>query len=722
MTPAELLQARKDALRHHWSNAGSAPDATERAELLASCVLSLAGEAGSQLDEAEVAKASPFFASAFEAASAEQSVELRQLRASAAELRTVTDALPVLVSYVTADQRYGMVNRAYEEWFGVPCGSLVGKTLLEVIGPGAYATLRSHVERGLAGEHLTFEQYGVPYRLGGARDVRVQFVPHRSPAGEPDGYVALLQDITQQRALAQEREALMQREQEARAAAQAERERQLELFIQAPVPIAMLEGPQHVFSFANPAYLSLLNGRQVLGKPLREALPDWLPQRFERLLDQVMHTGEPYSGRELRIRLADASEGEDLVVNFVLTPKRNAAGAVDGVLLSGCDVTEQVHARERVEQLRHAAEDANRSKDEFMAMLGHEMRNPLAPISTALQLMKLKQEPAFAREREVIERQVDHLAHLVDDLLDVSRITSGKVELKRERLNVAAVVARSLEVASPLLEQRQHHLSVSVVAHGLYVEGDALRLSQVVSNLLTNAAKYTDVGGKIEISAVREGADVVLRIKDNGVGILPEMLPRVFDLFSQERQSMERARGGLGLGLTIVRSLVEMHGGKVGAHSEGRGLGSEFSVRLPSSVDDARGSDAQAARTGLVPTTRPRRILIVDDNADAATLLSATLECLGHETRVAYDGPSALQVVLGFQPEVAVLDIGLPAMDGYELAERLRSLPHLHHTRLIALTGYGQGSDQERSRAAGFDAHCVKPVQLSRLEELLREA
>jgi CheY-like chemotaxis protein len=369
--------------------------------------------------------------------------------------------------------------------------------------------------------------------------------------------------------------------------------------------------------------------------------------------------------------------------------------------------------------LRHEAEQANRSKDEFLAMLGHEMRNPLAPIATALQLMKLRAEDLFSKERTIIERQVDHLTRLVDDLLDVSRITSGKVEITQKTLDLSGVVASAIEIASPLLEQRSQNLSVDVASQGLIVYADPVRLAQVISNLLTNAAKYTEPGGHIAISAGIEGEHVVLRVRDSGVGIAPDMLPRVFDMFSQERQSIDRAAGGLGLGLAIVRSLVNMHGGSVSVDSEGRGHGSTFTIRLPAAAGEVLPNTSRRNAARMLRGALQRKILIVDDNVDAAELLAINLELLGHETRVAHDGPSALKLVEHYVPDLAVLDIGLPVMDGYELARQLRGLPKLDGMRLLALTGYGQRSDRQRSAEAGFDAHIVKPVQVAVLEALI---
>ena len=366
-------------------------------------------------------------------------------------------------------------------------------------------------------------------------------------------------------------------------------------------------------------------------------------------------------------------------------------------------------------EARHEAEQASQAKDQFLAMLGHELRNPLAPMVTALELMSLRGSTDLAREREVIGRQVDHLSQLVDDLLDVSRITRGKIELRRERLAISDIVAKAIEQASPLFEQRKHQLTVDVPA-SLIVDGDPLRLAQIVANLLSNAAKYTPENGRINVTAQREDTSVVLLVRDNGIGIAPEMLPRVFDLFVQAPQSSERPAGGLGLGLTIVKSLVEMHGGSIGLHSNGRGTGTEAKLVLPAA--EATAAVEPSFARAVAQTTTAKRILIVDDNEDAATLLAEMLQAHGHEMRTAFDGPSALRIADEFHPEIAVLDIGLPVMDGYELAQRLRSTSNV---RLIALSGYGQESDRARAREAGFQAHLAKPVPFETLMRLVEQ-
>ena len=365
------------------------------------------------------------------------------------------------------------------------------------------------------------------------------------------------------------------------------------------------------------------------------------------------------------------------------------------------------------ERARKDAEAASRAKDEFLAMLGHELRNPLAPIVTALQLLKLRGDLKLGREQAILDRQVKHLIRLVDDLLDISRVTRGMVELRREKLELHTVVARAVEMASPLLEQKLHSFSARVPHIGMRLNGDETRLAQAIGNLLTNAARYTPPGGSVVLDAAREGDELVVKVRDNGNGIRPELLPRVFDLFVQGDRSIERAEGGLGIGLTLVRTFIAMHGGSVAAFSDGPGKGSEFVLRLPA-LPIAPIASSPPRPDAPARHAHALRVLVVDDNEDAAELLGEALAAAGHEVRIAHDAPEALAAARDFAPEVAVLDIGLPVMDGYELASRLRGDPR--PPRLIAVTGYGQQTDRARSQAAGFERHLVKPVDL---EELL---
>ena len=362
-------------------------------------------------------------------------------------------------------------------------------------------------------------------------------------------------------------------------------------------------------------------------------------------------------------------------------------------------------------------------------MLAHELRNPLAPILNAVSILNrpdLSVEQ-FEWSRGVIERQVEHLTRLVDDLLDVSRITQGKITLRKEKLDLMKVVGRALETSRPLIDARKHQLTVSIPSETVILNGDLLRLAQVVSNLLNNAAKYTDESGAIWLSAGRVGDEVILRVRDNGMGIPVEELPHVFDLFIQAGRSLDRAQGGLGIGLTLARSIVELHGGRIEALSDGPGRGSEFVIHLPVfSFQPLRGDALGEVHESFmgVEAAAPawsvrRRVLVVDDNVDSAESLALALTLEGHDAKLAYDGPGAVEVALAFKPQVALLDIGLPGMNGYELARQLRQRPGGRDMALIALTGYGQAEDRRKSREAGFDHHLTKPVNYDTLVTLI---
>lgn len=383
---------------------------------------------------------------------------------------------------------------------------------------------------------------------------------------------------------------------------------------------------------------------------------------------------------------------------------------------------ERVHLLERERGARQEAEAASRAKDEFFSMLGHELRNPLAPILTALHLMRNLGDTA-AVERAVIERQVAHLGRLVDDMLDVARITRGKIELRLRAVELVEIVEKGIEMASPLLDRCGHVLTVNVPPSGLSVEADPDRLAQVVSNLLTNAAKYTPPGGRVEIFAERHAGDVVLYVRDTGMGIPPELLPRLFDAFVQGERRVDRSQGGLGLGLAIVHGIIVAHGGTVDARSDGVGRGSEFVVRLRSRVLCGGASEATSDERVVRQSGQRRRVLVVDDNEDAALMLAAVIESVGHEVVTAFDGPTALAAAAEHAPDAALLDLGLPVMDGFELARRLRELPggERERMKLVAVTGYSSPRDFERSSQASFDRHLVKPIDTLALGKLLSE-
>lgn len=514
-------------------------------------------------------------------------------------------------------------------------------------------------------------------------------------------------DIERARAAEQ---ALQRRADESRAEAELERKRLHAVFEKAPVAIGIMSGADYVVEMVNPLMAQLWGHtpKEVLGKGLFVAMPELEGQGLRELLDEVRASGTAFVGTEYEVSL----RGEQKYFNFVYEPMHDAAGNVVSVIAVAIDVTPHVQGRQ-------AAQEASRAKDEFLAMLGHELRNPLAPIFTALELMRIRGETASSREREVIERQAKHLGVLVEDLLDISRITSGKVELKRSRTEIGPIISKAIETASPLFDTRRHDVRVSI-GTGLILNADPARLTQVFANLLTNAAKYTDPGGRISVSAQREGDQIAVSITDNGRGMEAEMLPRVFDLFVQERQAIDRSHGGLGIGLAIVKNLVTMHSGTVEAHSPGLGHGSAFVVRLPAAPETTDEATPKRKRDLVPAQDRAARVLIVDDNEDAAALLADILGEIGYECTVAYDGPRALEIAKHATFDSVLLDIGLPAMDGYEVARHLREMPGGGTVKLVAITGYGQYDDKQRSLEAGFDHHLVKPVDISKLTGLLQ--
>jgi signal transduction histidine kinase/CheY-like chemotaxis protein len=420
----------------------------------------------------------------------------------------------------------------------------------------------------------------------------------------------------------------------------------------------------------------------------------------------------PPRASELVLLLPLRVHGQQIGILSLALPPRHARDADHRALAH--DIAQQVASALDRARVHDAAEQANRAKDELLAMLGHELRNPLSPIVTALQLMRLRGDPSLMSERVVIERQVGNLVRLIDDLLDVSRIARGKVAIERRPVELADVITAAIEQASPALTQESHHLHLDIQP-GITLEADASRLAQVIANLVTNAAKFTPAGGRIEVLASATPARAMIAVRDNGIGIAPELLPSVFDQFVQGYQGSDRARGGLGLGLAIAKGIVELHGGAIRAESPGPGRGSTFTIELPRLPHVRLRGDA-----GSISTRHGAlRILVVDDNEDARELLGEALRQLGHEVHVARDGHAGLELALRIQPDVAVLDLGLPGMDGYQVARAIRGSLGDRTPRLIAVTGYGQATDRQRSAEAGFAAHLVKPVVLDVLQETI---
>jgi signal transduction histidine kinase/CheY-like chemotaxis protein len=425
----------------------------------------------------------------------------------------------------------------------------------------------------------------------------------------------------------------------------------------------------------------------------------------------------PFHG-EVRVRRHD---GEWRWIESWGRPRFSPSGEFLGFVGTSADITERKRAERKVRESEAALREADRKKDEFLAVLAHELRNPLAPIRNAVHIMRAPGmgQAELAEARDVIDRQVKQLVRLVDDLLDISRITVGRMALQQAVLDLRAVADDALLMSGPLLDEAEHDVTVHLPPQPVWVRGDGVRLAQVISNLLNNAARYTPRGGSVSLRVTEEGADALVLVEDTGVGLSPGVLERIFEPFVQAEGGASRAAGGLGIGLALSRSLTQLHGGTIKATSPGPGHGSCFVVRLPSAQQER--PRAVAPKAAPAASGRPSRLLIVDDNQDSARSQAKMLRLLGHEVEVAFEGGEALRQVAAFRPDVVLLDLGLPGIDGYEVARRIRAMPEGREVLLVAQTGWGQDEDRRRTAAAGFDAHLVKPVELDALLRLLDE-
>lgn len=533
-------------------------------------------------------------------------------------------------------------------------------------------------------------------------------------------YQAFLEQVSNQvmAQVALERERAVRQE-----AAERQRQHLQELFMQAPAAIAVLRGAEHIFELVNARYRQIIGERRdVVGQPIRKVLPELEGQPFLDILDKVYRSGEPYVGMEFRAMLERSQAGtkEEFFFNFVYQPMRDSDGATEGIIVFAYNVTEQARSRQRVESLMAELTAEHQRKDEFLAMLAHELRNPLAVIHNAVQLCELSEEFRASTSKHyvgILRRQTGKLTAMVDDLLDVSRVTRGHITLKKEPLDLSRLLQNAVECARSELEEKHHDVKLTLPDGEVRVVGDAVRLDQVFTNLIVNAGKYTDEGGKITISLRRDGQTALLSVTDTGIGLAAESIDDIFRLFGQVERDPDRSKGGLGIGLTVAKKVVELHDGTIEARSEGLGRGSEFRVRLPLAEERPR-SDV-VAQAPL--TSKKRRVLVVDDNIDAVETLAILLRFVGHDVTTAASSKEALGIAARQDFDAIFLDIGLPEMDGYEVAKRLRQQPRTATTRLAALTGYGQPGDRERSRAVGFDRHFVKPVDRATLLDFLSE-
>jgi PAS domain S-box-containing protein len=455
----------------------------------------------------------------------------------------------------------------------------------------------------------------------------------------------------------------------------------------------------------------------VLGKPFWETAW-WLGSKD--VPEQIRFAAaEAAAGRTFRKELPFfLADGTERITDFVLNPVLDESGATIFLVPTGMDVTDRKRAEQDRERLVGELQEHDKQKNDFLAMLAHELRNPLAAISNAVMLMTLTDvKEHLDSSTQTIRRQTSHLSRLIDDLLDISRINLGKIELRREVLEATPILDSAAQTVKTLIEERKHTLTMTIDRGNLWVDADPTRLEQVIVNLLNNAAKYSENGGRIWLSAAHEGSDVIIRVKDAGIGIPPEKLPEMFQLFKQADRSAARSQGGLGIGLTIVKNLIELHGGQISATSGGLGKGSEFTIGLPA----ARRPDAPAAMAkGRSEPKGKSRILVVDDNIDTVKGMEILLRLSGHNVRTAHSDPQALEEARLHRPHFILLDIGLPGMNGYEVAKQLREEEWGKDALIVAVSGYGQEEDRQRTKAAGFDYHLVKPISYDELHALLR--
>jgi PAS domain S-box-containing protein len=574
--------------------------------------------------------------------------------------------------------------------------NIVNEETRRTVENPAVKALREGVVVGLANHTLLISKDGTE------RPIDDSAAPIRNAKGEVAGVVLVFRDISERR---QAERALQESEERFRLLVEGTRD----------YAIFMLDPQGRVVSWNSGAeHIKGYSADEIMGKDFScfysaEAREAGVPRQ---LLNRAAMEGR-VENEGWRVR----KDGSQFWADAVITALRDNSGRLRGFSKVTRDMTE----RHQLDQTKLAAEvlaELGRRKDEFLAMLSHELRNPLAAIHNGMELLRPLQsdDPLHQGAWGIVERQLHKLTKLVDELLDVSRVTSGTIQLQREHIDLRVIVEHALETARPQIVERRHELSVSLPSEVIWVLADAIRVEQVLVNLLTNAAKYTDAGGRIWLNLTGEDGTAVLRVRDNGAGIEPELLNNIFDLFAQSARSLDRSQGGLGVGLTVARRIVELHGGSIEAASAGLGQGSEFSVHLPTSSPPS-----SAAESASLPSTRVARlrVLVVDDNKDAADCVALLLRHAGHETQTAYSSYEALDLAAAFHPDAILLDLGLPEIDGYEVARRLRAKPEFSKVWLIALSGYGQESDRQRAREAGCDAHMLKPATLKQIEEEL---
>ncbi|QVL31316.1 response regulator [Telmatocola sphagniphila] len=620
------------------------------------------------------------------------------------QLQTLADNCPDILTRFDLEHRHIFVSAAIERATGRASSEFLGRTNRELGLPENLCDFwEAAIQTTIDSRQPQSIEYSFPSQLG-PRHYISRLIPEFNREGDVESVLSVVTDITERRETEEVLRITAERLQLAAEAANF--------------------GTYDVDLSTGQVYWSP-QMRVIFGVAPEGNVDDFLhngppgihPEDRDRFLGMIrtLQRSESLPSSEIEFRLV-SPEGD---IRWVLLLGRNyftEAGPRQPVRISG--VSFDITDRKIVEE---SLRDADRRKNEFLAMLAHELRNPLAPIRNAMQILRLAPErEAQERARQMVDRQLGQLVRLVDDLLDVSRISQGKLKLRKERIDLASVLANAVETSRPLIEQMGHELLVTLPNPSIEIDGDATRLAQVFMNLLNNAAKYSERGSRIWLSAHAEGAEAVITVRDNGIGIAVDQLPRIFELFAQVDRSLEKSQGGLGIGLTLVKQLVELHSGKVEAKSSGSGQGSEFSVRLPILTTiqvakvDAANQNGDMKKTSL-------RVLVVDDNRDGADSLAMMLRLMGNETRTAYDGEEALALASRFLPDAILLDLGLPKVNGYDVCRRIRELSGNRRPLIIAQTGWGQNEDRLRTAQAGFDEHMIKPINPEAVLQMLRK-
>lgn len=620
------------------------------------------------------------------------------LRAECERLKLIVENAPILLSYLDTEHRYQFVNAAYARRFGRKVDEVLGQPVASVVGERVWSDIKPYRERVLLGEPVDYE-VDVELTPGEPQRMHCVLNPARDADGCVVGYVAAITDVTDRKRLAEAHDLLAA------------------IVASCDDAIISTTPDGRVTSWSAGATRLLgYTAQEIVGQITSRLDPS---SDRQAILDRI-NQGETVRSHETVWLTKD---GQPVDVSLSAAGMRNATGQIVGVTQVVRDISRAKQTEAAIKRSQEALRDADRRKDEFLALLAHELRNPLAPLVHSVELLRpaAADSPTLQRIRAMMERQLKQLDRLVNDLLDVSRISRGRFELHRDPVSLALAIETAIEACQSQMVARRHNLTVTLSNEPLVVLGDFARLTQVFANLLSNSARYTDPGGHIEITLARNGSEAVVTLKDTGIGIPHDSLNLVFEMFSQVQAHKDHAGGGLGIGLALVRSLVEMHEGRVDAQSEGPGRGSLFTVRLPLLQESTsrRTTVPQPTDHSEATTQAPRRILIADDNADAAESLAGILRAQGHETYIAHDGRQAVELAAAHRPDIIFMDVGMPNLDGLEATRQIRNEPWGKPILIAALTGWGQPADRHKTQEAGMNMHLVKPIDLAEIAKVL---